>query len=358
VLCGCDCDCDCDCIFVKMMKCASPARSFFIPSKRRNIIIINQMGYIDADTYLTTESFDVCLRATAIWVRALNDVDVDDHRSSRSSADDDGDGDTAACYSYSYSFALTRPPGHHATYTSSNGFCVYNFAAAAAIHASSSTTTPTRRGEKQRRRRRVAILDWDVHYGQGIADIVQRQQQRQQQQQQSDEEEQYEYDEPPRIRYVSIHQTPAFPYEGGQRRTVSNVRTIPIPPDTTWTSGYEAAFRDALDFCCGGGGDSSDHPDENNVWQPDVIIVCAGYDALASDELAGTSLTQDDYYQMTRLLLDRIQSLPMPRPKLMFGLEGGYQLRDECGPCGNFPDAVVRTLQALMEGPSLSSATL
>jgi acetoin utilization deacetylase AcuC-like enzyme len=343
-----------------MMKCALTRPLFFV---RRNdetsSIIINQMGYIDADTYLTTESFDLCLRATAIWVRALNDVDVDDHRSSSSSADDDGN---TAAICYSYSFALTRPPGHHATYTSSNGFCVYNFAAAAAIHASSSTTT--RRGGKQRRRR-VAILDWDVHYGQGIADIVQRQQQRQQQQQ-SDEEEQYEYDAQPRIRYVSIHQTPAFPYEGEQRRTVSNVRTIPIPPDTTWTSGYEAAFRDALDFCCGGG-DRSDHPDENNapssslssyhVWQPDVIIVCAGYDALASDELAGTSLTQDDYYQMTRLLLDRIQSLPMPRPKLMFGLEGGYQLREECGPCGNFPDAVVRTLQALMEGPSLSSAT-
>jgi acetoin utilization deacetylase AcuC-like enzyme len=313
------------------------------------------MGYIDADTYLTTESFDVCLRATAIWVRALNDVDVDHDG-------DIGDGNTAASC-YSYSFALTRPPGHHATYTSSNGFCVYNFAAAAAIHASSTTT---RRSGKQRRRR-VAILDWDVHYGQGIADIVQRQQQRQQQQ--SDEEEQYEYNEPPRIRYVSIHQTPAFPYEGEQRRTVSNVRTIPIPPDTTWTSGYEAAFRDALDFCCGGG-DRSDHPDESNtpsssssssssfssyhVWQPDVIIVCAGYDALASDELAGTILTQDDYYQMTRLLLDRIQSLPMPRPKLMFGLEGGYQLREECGPCGNFPDAVVRTFEALMEGPSSS----
>jgi acetoin utilization deacetylase AcuC-like enzyme len=315
---------------------------FFVPSKRRRniIIIIDQMGYIDTDTYLTTESFDVCLRATAIWVRALEEEDDDDHNT--------------ACYSYSYSFALTRPPGHHATYTSSNGFCVYNFAAAAAIHASTSSTT-TSRGGKQRRRR-VAILDWDVHYGQGIADIVQRQQQ---QQRQSDEE--YEYNEPPLIRYVSIHQTPAFPYEGEQRRTVHNVlRTIPIPPDTTWTSGYETAFRDALDFCCGGGDvDGGDHPDENGeVWQPpDVIIVCAGYDALASDELAGTSLTQSDYYQMTRLLLHRIQSLPTPRPKLMFGLEGGYQLREDCGPCGNFPDAVVRTLEALLEGQPSSSAT-
>jgi acetoin utilization deacetylase AcuC-like enzyme len=76
------------------------------------------IGYIDDDTYLTTESYDVCLRATATWIRAVNLV-LDDPNINNMKA----------------AMALTRPPGHHATAGLSNGFCVFNFAAAAAIHA-------------------------------------------------------------------------------------------------------------------------------------------------------------------------------------------------------------------------------
>eukprot|EP00980_Cylindrotheca_fusiformis_P024314 scaffold11726_cov112-Cylindrotheca_fusiformis.AAC.8 len=90
------------------------------------------IGYIDDDTFLTTESFDVCLRATAMWIRAV-DYAVNERNPA---------------------FALTRPPGHHATAKLSNGFCLMNFAAAAAIHAMEANPNL-----------KVSIFDWDVHYG-------------------------------------------------------------------------------------------------------------------------------------------------------------------------------------------------
>eukprot|EP00957_Ditylum_brightwellii_P006770 513624-Ditylum_brightwellii.AAC.1 len=63
--------------------------------------------------------------------------------------------------------ALTRPPGHHATKQKSNGFCIFNFAAAAALHAMSSSSL-----HHHHPNLKVSILDWDVHYGQGVADII------------------------------------------------------------------------------------------------------------------------------------------------------------------------------------------
>lgn len=222
------------------------------------------VGYIDDDTYLTTESYDVCLRAAATWIRA---VDIALDKSPSNNHDVNESLQHAAV-------ALTRPPGHHATSRLSNGFCIFNFAAAAALHALQSDSVRT-----------ISVLDWDVHYGQGVADILQH------------------YD---RARYVSIHQTPAFPYVGEKRGTHGihkNIMTIPIPADTTWTCGYKHMFEEvALPFLY------NSHPTEpaGDKWEPDLVIVCAGYDALASDELASVSLTAKDYGRMSRSLLNRI----------------------------------------------------
>lgn len=255
---------------------------------------LGHMGYIDRDTYVTTETFDVCLRATAAWIRAVDN--------------DDG-----------MAVALTRPPGHHATFNLQNGFSFYNFAAAAAIHA-----------VKYRNMRKVSILDWDAHYGQGVTDIIATPRHRE------------------NIRYVSIHQTPAFPYEGEIRQTTGNVMTLPMPPETTWTSGYRDIFETALQFCSTKG-----------EWEPDLVIICAGYDALSNDELASMRLDAVDYGRMSRRLCQHLAEESMrggsgsshhnkPPPKLMLGLEGGYQLRD-VGASGNLPDAVVETVRALIE---------
>lgn len=235
------------------------------------------MGYLDPDTFLTTESLAVCLRATVAWIRAVDRRQDNDSRPS-------------------IGFALTRPPGHHATYDRQNGFCLFNFAAAAAMHCC------------HKYNERVAILDWDVHYGQGVADIVTR------------------GGNEGRLRYVSLHQVPSFPYEGESFGKNENVMTIPLTPGTTWTCGYREKFDLALEYL--------------QEWQPDVVLVCAGYDALASDELASVSLVASDYKEMTRKLLDLF-----PKARIAFGLEGGYQL-DDVGPSGNLADAVVNTMGA------------
>lgn len=247
------------------------------------------IGYIDDDTFLTTESFDVCLRATAAWIRAV-DLALDGPKGA--------------------SMALTRPPGHHATKRLSNGFCLFNFSAAAALHALQRNPDL-----------KVSILDWDVHYGQGVADIIQN---------------------CPRARYVSIHQTPAFPYLGETKKILGehkNVLTIPILADNTWTCGYQHYFLNvALPFI------------SDDTWKPDLVIVCAGYDALASDELASVSLTAFDFGKMTTTLLARIgrrSSGNENRAAIMFGLEGGYQLKHGAAG-GNLADAVLETVKALM----------
>jgi acetoin utilization deacetylase AcuC-like enzyme len=242
------------------------------------------VGYIDDDTFVTTESYDVCLRATATWIRAVDHALAGPNRAA---------------------MALTRPPGHHATFTTSNGFCLFNFCAAAAIHALESNP-----------HLKVSIFDWDVHYGQGVAKIIQQ------------------HD---RARYVSIHQSPAFPYEGDKRGVqgeFGNVMTLPIPAETTWTCGYREKFeKEALPFLRS--------PD----WDPDLVIVCAGYDALDSDELASVSLNARDYGVMTTMLLEHFGG--RDRVSMALGLEGGYQLREMAGG-GNLVDAVSETLESLI----------
>lgn len=250
------------------------------------------VGHVDDDTYLTTESYDVCLRATAAWIRAVN-LALDDNITSNGGV----------------SMALTRPPGHHATAGLSNGFCIFNFAAAAALSAIERDPNL-----------KVSILDWDVHYGQGVADIVMK------------------HD---RIRYVSIHQVPAFPYEGETRSLRGehkNVLTIPILADNTWTCGYKEYFNNvALPFVRS--------TVDASVWEPDLVIVCAGYDGMASDELASVSLTAPDYWKMTRNLLDHLGR--KKRTGVVFGLEGGYQLAEGM-PGGNLADAVLETVRAVL----------
>jgi len=275
------------------------------------------LGYIDgSDTYLTTESHDVGVRATGAWIRAVNTAlgfkKITGSNEAEQSTNPIG-------------IALTRPPGHHATYSLSNGFCIYNFAMAAAAHALSINPTM-----------KISILDWDVHFGQGLMDILDKCSTRN-----SNEEgltEAGKNDWTSHVRYTSLHQVPCFPYEGQRRQRqgqYQNVMTIPIQPESTWHCGYRELFTTyALPFVHA--------PDE---WEPDLIIVCAGYDALDSDELAGVNLVAKDYGEMTRLLLERT-SLSSKRPDLVLGLEGGYQLREEVAG-GNLSDGLIETIQAL-----------
>ncbi len=147
-------------------------------------------------------------------------------------------------------FAPVRPPGHHATRDQAMGFCLVNNVVVAAHWAL-----------LQQRVERVLIIDWDVHHGNGTQDLV-------------------EADE--RIRYVSLHQWPLYPGTGREdERGVGNIFNVPRPPGLP-RSRYVADLNDGVSRAVDG-------------WTPDLVLISAGFDALAGDPLAGFTLEPDDY---------------------------------------------------------------
>lgn len=210
-------------------------------------------GYLDGDTPVSEHSYDVALLAVSAW---LDGVD----RVRRTGAP---------------VFVLARPPGHHALRDVGMGFCLFSNAAIAAHYAL------TQSGIE-----RVAILDWDVHHGNGTQALVEQH---------------------PQIAYCSLHESPQYPGTGSQneRGLHHNVLNLPMPPGST-LSIYTAAFEQAIvPFL--------------NRFQPDLLIVSAGYDANHADPLARVSLHPDDYSVLTQYCLDLTQ-------QVLFGLEGGYDL--------------------------------
>eukprot|EP00747_Dinoflagellata_sp_TGD_P191805 gnl/TRDRNA2_/TRDRNA2_55700_c0_seq1.p1 gnl/TRDRNA2_/TRDRNA2_55700_c0~~gnl/TRDRNA2_/TRDRNA2_55700_c0_seq1.p1 ORF type:complete len:414 (+),score=74.20 gnl/TRDRNA2_/TRDRNA2_55700_c0_seq1:80-1243(+) len=257
------------------------------------------LGYVAKMTYITPETFDLSLRTAAAWIQAV---------------------DVALAKKSAGTLALTRPPGHHAATETPSGFCIFNFAAAAAIHAL-----------KKNPDVKVSVLDWDVHYGQGVSDILQRHS---------------------RARYVSIHQFGIYPFteqklEKGDKFEVfgehKNIMTIPVDAGTTWNDGFKSfkqAFVDeALPFI-----------NTPGKWEPSLVITCCGFDALGGEKLADVSLQASDFGQMTKLMREHLAKNADTPPGLMLGLEGGYNLASCEG--GNVPQALVETVRALVDDGS------
>ncbi|MBE9044994.1 histone deacetylase [Pleurocapsales cyanobacterium LEGE 10410] len=172
-------------------------------------------------------------------------------------------------------FVLARPPGHHATRDTAMGFCLFSNAAIAAEYA---LTKPNVK--------RVGILDWDVHHGNGTEAIVK---------------------DNPQIAYCSLHQHPCYPGTGSSsdRGSYNNLLDLPMKAGSTITD-YQVVFeREVMPFF--------------RSWQPDILIVSAGYDANYDDPLASISLKPEDYSLLTKYVLE-ITNYPL------FGLEGGYDL--------------------------------
>lgn len=166
------------------------------------------------------------------------------------------------------SFSLMRPPGHHATRQRAMGFCYLNNAAIAALAARATGTS------------RVAVFDFDVHHGNGTEDILLEQ---------------------AGTLYVSVHQHPCYPGTGTTHRG-SNCRNYPVPPSTPadeYRRVLERALADLRDF------------------QPDLLIVSAGFDAYIRDPLARQMLETEDFHWLGR----QIRNLHCPAASL---LEGGY----------------------------------
>ena len=210
-------------------------------------------GQLDPDTPLSSQSFETACLAVNAWTAGVDCV-LNTQRPA---------------------FVLARPPGHHALRNRGMGFCVFSNAAIAAYYALSLPQV-----------KRVAILDWDVHHGNGTQALV---------------------EESAHIAYCSLHQSPCYPGTGSaqDKGAYNNVLNIPMQAGSTLVE-YEAAFvSQVVPFL--------------SAFCPDLLIVSAGYDAAAADPLASICLQPADYGQLTTHCLT-------VTPKILFGLEGGYDL--------------------------------
>jgi acetoin utilization deacetylase AcuC-like enzyme len=173
-------------------------------------------------------------------------------------------------------FCAVRPPGHHAERSRAMGFCLFNNVAVGAAHALAHGVA------------RVAIVDFDVHHGNGTEDI---------------------FSGDPRVLMVSTFQHPLYPYSGLDN-PAANMVNIPLSAGTG-----SAGFRDAV----------TDH------WlpalerhRPELIYVSAGFDAHREDPLAGLKLVEDDYAWVTRQLV--AVAAHHAKGRIVSTLEGGYGL--------------------------------
>jgi acetoin utilization deacetylase AcuC-like enzyme len=172
-----------------------------------------------------------------------------------------------------HAFAAIRPPGHHALAGRGMGFCLVNHVVVAARHAQ-------RTGAE-----RVLIIDWDVHHGNGTQALV-------------------ETDES--IRYVSLHQHPWYPGTGAaSERGVGNIFNVPRGPGKP-PSLYVSDLWSAIEAATA-------------QWHPQLVLLSAGFDAMAGDPLGGFTLEPEHYTDLTHRLRTRL-----PDVSIVGLLEGGY----------------------------------
>jgi acetoin utilization deacetylase AcuC-like enzyme len=172
-----------------------------------------------------------------------------------------------------HAFAAVRPPGHHALVAKGMGFCLVNNAVIAARYGQAAG------------RGRVLIIDWDVHHGNGTQALVETD---------------------PTVRYVSLHQYPWYPGTGAaDERGVGNIFNVPRgpgkPPGLYVGDLWAAIVAATTD------------------WVPDLVLISAGFDAMAGDPLGGFTLEPEHYADLTTRLRERL-----PQAPIVGLLEGGY----------------------------------
>jgi acetoin utilization deacetylase AcuC-like enzyme len=215
-----------------------------------------KMVALDSDTYLSASSLDVARTAAGSGIAAVDWVLASRSDETRRA------------------FCAVRPPGHHAEPDRGMGFCLFNSAAIAVRHA-----------QRRHELKRVALVDFDVHHGNGSQALALND---------------------PTFLYASIHQSPAYPGTGKASETGSgNLFNAPLPPGAS-AAAWRLAFTGLIDMV--------------NEWDPELIVISAGFDAHARDPLADLNLTEADYAWAT----DRLCSLGTGRVVSL--LEGGYHL--------------------------------
>ncbi|MBO0133782.1 histone deacetylase family protein [Agrobacterium burrii] len=218
-----------------------------------------EINRIEADTYVSPKSLQAALTGIGAAMAAVDDVFT-------------GAADNV--------FVAARPPGHHAETAKAMGFCLFNNVAIAARHA-----------QRKHGAERIAIIDWDVHHGNGTQDI---------------------FWNDTSVLFCSTHQMPLYPWSGDKNETgvKNNVVNAPLSPNTG-SDHFREAFKSRVlpaiaDF------------------SPDLILISAGFDAHHRDPLAQINLVGEDFDWATGRLLEMADKYASNRVVSL--LEGGYDL--------------------------------
>jgi acetoin utilization deacetylase AcuC-like enzyme len=226
-------------------------------------VVSEGIGYLDADTIVSMRSFDAARHAAGAPCQAI---------------------DLIMKGEVNNAFVPVRPPGHHATEERAMGFCLFNNVAVAARYAQQHYPEIDR----------VAIIDWDVHHGNGTQGIF--------------------YDDPS-VYFFSSHQYPWYPGTGtrgekGTGRGLGYTLNLPLRAATP-AADQKRAFESALDNMA-------------SSFSPDLIIISAGFDSHVGDPLGQLMLKDEDFVALTRAVKEWAASSCQGR--LVSCLEGGYNL--------------------------------
>lgn len=220
-------------------------------------------AWMDPDTFVSEASYEIALLAAGGAIQAV---------------------DRLMAGEVPRAFALVRPPGHHAEPNRAMGFCLFNNVAIAARHA-----------VEHHGLERVAIIDWDVHHGNGTQAIF--------------------WDDPS-VLFVSLHQYPFYPgtgarHERGEGRGEDYTINVPLPAGSD-DDMYQAAFRDIVEPAV-------------VAFKPQLVMVSAGFDAHQDDPLAQMQVSTAGFGTMARSVC--VLAEECCDGKLVLILEGGYNLR-------------------------------
>jgi len=234
------------------------------------------LSFLDMDTYIVPESYDIALLSAGGAVKGLDEIMQGN---------------------YKKVFGLNRPPGHHAEDNQAMGFCIFNNIAITA-----------RVAQQKYDFQRIAIVDWDVHHGNGT---------------------QHTFTADNNVLFFSVHQSPAFPGTGNLREVGHGAGegytiNVPLPAgcgDDDYLKVFDEVLLPVLD-----------------EFEPQLILLSAGQDAYHKDPLAGMNLTKRGYFQMAQKLREIADRHAEGR--ILVCLEGGYHLEGQAG-------AVLQAMNAL-----------
>ena len=242
----------------------------------RRIAPASGLIYLDGDTSMSPGTWEAVMRGVGGAVAATDAVMA-------------GTADNA--------FVATRPPGHHAETNKPMGFCFFDHAAIAARHA-----------QRKYGIARAAVVDFDVHHGNGTQDI---------------------FWADPTLMYCSTHQMPLFPGTGasGERGEHDTIVNAPLAPGDG-SARFRAAFENLI-------------LPQLQKFAPELVIISAGFDAHRRDPLANLTLEAEDFGWVTRKLMDLAHTTATGR--VVSVLEGGYDLQ-------GLKESVAAHVSALMGG--------